>query len=100
LSHEFAVLVNSLSIFGQKSVRERLALQLIVLWEKYKVNLQPDIEVEINISRSDLANLVGTARENVVRLLSEFKEDGVVSTHGRRIRINHPEQLISIANFK
>jgi CRP-like cAMP-binding protein len=100
LSHEFAVLVNSLSIFGQKSVRERLALQLVLLDEKYKVNVQPDTEVEINISRSDLANLVGTARENVVRLLSEFKQDGLVSTHGRRIRVNHPEQLISIANFK
>ena len=100
LSHEFAVLVNSLSIFGQKSVRERLALQLIVLWEKYKVNVQPNKEVEINISRSDLANLVGTARENVVRLLSEFKEDGLVSTHGRQIIVNHPEQLIRIANFR
>jgi CRP-like cAMP-binding protein len=40
LSHEFAVLANSLSMFGQKSVRERLALQLIVLREKYKVNFQ------------------------------------------------------------
>lgn len=63
LSHEFAVLANSLSMFAQKSVRERLALQLIVLREKYKVNFQPGMPVEINMSRDDLASLVGTARE-------------------------------------
>ena len=74
LSHEFAVLANSLTIYAQKSVRERLALQLIVLREKYKVNFKPGMPVEINMSRDDLASLVGTARENVVRMLSAFKE--------------------------
>ena len=33
-----------------------------------------DMPVEINMSREDLASLVGTARENVVRLLSELKQ--------------------------
>src|SRR6185503_8840501 len=41
LSHEFAVLANSLTMYAQKSVRERLALQLIVIREKYKVNFEP-----------------------------------------------------------
>ena len=62
LSHEFAVLANSLTMFAKKNVRERLALQLIVLREKYKVNFQPGMPVEINMSRDDLASLVGTAR--------------------------------------
>src|SRR5436853_5890685 len=48
LSHEFAVLANSLSLFSQKTVRERLALQLIVLREKYKQNFKPGMPVEIN----------------------------------------------------
>jgi len=99
LSHEFCVLVNGISIFGQKSVRERLALYLMVLWQKYNVGAKPGMYAEINISRSDLANLVGTARENVVRLLRELKEDGIISTTGRRIKINHPDKLVSIANF-
>src|SRR6202034_2042405 len=78
LSHEFAVLANSLTMFAQKSVRERLALQLIVIREKYKVNFHAGMPVEINMSRDDLASLVGTARENVVRMLSEFKAEGTV----------------------
>ena len=97
LSHEFAVLANSLSMFAQKSVRERLALQLIVLREKYKVNFQPGMPVEINMGRDDLANLVGAARENVVRLLMEFKEAGILVTKGRKIIVQDVNKLIAIA---
>jgi len=100
LSHEFAVLANSLTLFSQKSVRERLALQLIVLREKYKVDFQPGMPVEINMSRDDLASLVGTARENVVRVLSEFKEVNIVETKGRKIIVHDVNKLIEIANYK
>lgn len=100
LSHEFAVLANSISAFAQKSVRERLALQLIVLREKYKVNFQPGMPVEINISRNDLANIVGTVRESAVRILTEFKEAGIVQTKGRKIIVLDVNQLIKIANYK
>jgi CRP-like cAMP-binding protein len=100
LSHEFAVLANSLSMFAQKSVRERLALQLIVLREKYKVGFRQGMPVEINMSRDDLANLVGTARENVVRVLTEFKGDGIVETKGRKIIVLNVQKLISIADYK
>jgi CRP-like cAMP-binding protein len=100
LSHEFAVLANSLTLFAQKSVRERLALQLIVIREKYKVNFEPGMPVEINMSRDDLASLVGTARENVVRMLSEFKAEGTVETKGRKIIVLDVKKLIEIANYR
>lgn len=100
LSHEFAVLANSLTMYAQKSVRERLALQLIVVREKYKVNFMPGMPVEINMSRDDLASLVGTARENVVRVLTEFKESGILETKGRKIIVKDVGKLIEIANYK
>lgn len=100
LSHEFTVLANSLSLFAQKSVRERLALHLIVVREKYKENFEPGMLVAINMSRSDLANLVGTARENIVRLLSEFKSQGIIETKGRKIFVQDISKLIEIANYK
>lgn len=100
LSHEFAVLANSLSMFAKSSVRERLALQLIILREKYKVDFQPGMPVEINMSREDLASLVGTARENVVRLLSDLKEEKILETKGRTIIVHDVQKLIKIANYK
>jgi CRP-like cAMP-binding protein len=100
LSHEFAVLANGLSMFAQKTVRERLALQLIVIREKYKVNFVEGMPVEINISRDDLASLVGTARENVIRILTEFKEAGILETKSRKIIIKDINRLIETANYK
>ena len=100
LSHEFTVLANGLTLFAQRSVRERLALQLIVLREKYKMNFQPGMPVEIDLSREDLANLVGTARENIIRILSEFKEEAILTTKGRKIVVQDVKKLIEIANYK
>jgi CRP-like cAMP-binding protein len=56
--------------------------------------------VEINMSRGDLASLVGTARENVVRMLSEFREEGTIETKGRKIIVLDVKKLIKIANYR
>lgn len=100
LSHEFAVLANSLSVFSLRTVRERLALQLILIREKYKENYMDGMLIEISISREDLASLVGTARENIVRVLSEFKEENILESKGRKIMIKDVNRLITIANYK
>lgn len=99
LSHEFTVLTNNLSLFSQKSVKERLALQLIVLREKYKKNFKSGMTVEIKMNQEDLASLVGTVRENVARILSEFKEAGLISTKGSKITVLDVKKLIEIANY-
>jgi CRP-like cAMP-binding protein len=99
LSHEFGVLVNNVALFAHRNVRERLALQLVVLREKYKENYQPGMPVAINMSRDDLANLVGTARENVLRILAEFKEKGILETKGRKIIVNDVKKLVALANI-
>jgi CRP-like cAMP-binding protein len=99
LSHEFVVMVNSLTVASRRPVRERLALQLIIVREKYKSDTG-NSPIEINLSRDDLANLVGTARENVVRILSEFKEEGILATRGRKIIVQDLKRLIEVANYK
>jgi CRP-like cAMP-binding protein len=52
------------------------------------------------MSSDDLASLVGTARENVVRVLTEFKEEGMVETKGRKIIVKDINKLITIADYK
>jgi CRP-like cAMP-binding protein len=99
LSHEFAVLVNSVTLLGSRSLRERLAVQLIILREKYKADLQPGMPIEINLSRDDLANLVGATRENVLRILSEWKEEDIITTRGRKIIVKDISRLLKLANY-
>ncbi|MBS0030716.1 Crp/Fnr family transcriptional regulator [Chitinophaga sp. 22321] len=97
LSHEFAVLTNSISVFAQRSVKERLAITLIVLRERFKAETAPGQEIMINISRSDLANMVGTGNENIVRFLTEFKSSGILTSHKRMICIKDIKQLVEMS---
>jgi CRP-like cAMP-binding protein len=100
LSHEFAVLANNISVFAQRSVRERLAITLIVLREKYKKETLEGQPIIINLSRDDIASMAGTTRESTVRLLSEFKDEGLIETKGRKIFITDVKKLIAISNYK
>lgn len=100
LSHEFTVLSNTISIFAQRTGPERLAIALIVLREKYKDLKHPDEEIVLNISRSDLANIAGIAQENVIRLLKEFKIEGILYTEGRKIIIKDVKLLVKRANYR
>lgn len=98
LSHEFGVLENSIANFAHKSVRERLALSLLIMKEKFRDKKNPSASVEIILSREDLANITGTAIETLVRLLHIFKDEGLIETEGRKIRILDAKKLIKVAN--
>jgi CRP-like cAMP-binding protein len=99
LAHEFSVFINGITSLATKSVRERTALNLLILDEKFKLSDKPNKISEINISRTDLANMVGTAKETLVRLLQEFKRDGLIESNGRIIRVLNKKQLIKEANM-
>ncbi|MES2427073.1 MAG: Crp/Fnr family transcriptional regulator [Bacteroidota bacterium] len=100
LSHEFTVLANSISVIAQRTAPERLAIALIVLREKYKNDQSAEHEIVLNISRTDLANIAGIAQENVIRLLKEFKAEGILETEGRKIIIKDIKLLVKRANYK
>lgn len=73
------------------SIRKRVAEALLLLIEKYK---QPEDEIfSINMSRSDLSGLVGTATETLIRTLSDFKDEGIVELKGSNIKIINEEKL-------
>lgn len=52
--------------------------------------------VTLDISKSLLAGMLGTARETLSRALSRFVEDGAISIEGRKVRILNPEYLESL----
>ncbi len=97
MGHEYGVLINHITIMAQYNVRERLAIMLLLLKDKYKK--KAGLPAEITISREDLANFVGTARENLIRILNEFKTDKIIKTQGRTIFVLKPKMLIQISNL-
>ncbi len=96
LSHEFTVLVNRIAVFGQRTTRERLALSLLILREKYR---KPDGQYgEISLSRADLAAFVGTTIETVARLVTRFRQDNIIRLVGRKIAVTDPHALMDLAD--
>ena len=98
LSHEFGVLVNFIATFTQKTVRQRVALTLLILQEKFSDSINENNEIQIVLTRADFANIVGTAVATLVRLLHDFKEENLIRTQGRRIVITNKLQLLEIAD--
>jgi CRP-like cAMP-binding protein len=82
---------------AQKTVRERLAEILILLKESF--DLDPTNTLQISLTREELANMVGTATESVIRLLSEFKQDKMIELQGRKIKLLDVNALTKIANL-
>jgi CRP-like cAMP-binding protein len=80
-----------------KPVRERLAEALLLLKKTY--GKEGESTFSISISREDLAALVGTAKETVIRVLSDFKEEGIVSAQGSLITLLKPEKLVRISSL-
>ena len=76
---------------AQKSVRQRLAEALISINSSFGTN--PDGTLSVLLSREDYASIVGTATESAIRVLSQFKKEGLISTIGKQIKIEDLEGL-------
>jgi CRP-like cAMP-binding protein len=99
LGHEFIVFINNITNLASKSVRERLAWNLLLLDEKFKDPENINLPSEIILSRADLANMIGTAKETLVRLLQEFKATKLIETNGKSIRILDKPGVIKAASL-
>jgi CRP-like cAMP-binding protein/CheY-like chemotaxis protein len=73
------------------SVRKRVADALVMLRSRY--DKKDNANFSISISREDLANIVGTATESLIRTLSDFKEERLVEIKGSNITIVNHEKL-------
>ena len=69
------------------SIRRRVADTLLHL------HAQAGPDGAIELAREDLAAMVGTAPESLIRTLSEFKQDGLVALTPKNIRVLEPEKL-------
>ncbi|KMQ68947.1 Crp/Fnr family transcriptional regulator [Chryseobacterium sp. FH2] len=98
LSHEFSVMANLMTVLSQRTVRERVALSLLILHKKYKSNTNEQ-NVYIALSRNDLANMVGTANETLARILHDFRQESLILMDGRKIQLIDFKQLTRIANL-
>lgn len=99
LSHLLEEAEERMTSLAQCSVRERLAesiLFLSCLFKTGQTNCDDPSDGIISLSREDIASIVGTATETVIRILSEFKEDKLIEIQGRKIKIKNVPGLKKI----
>lgn len=85
---------------AQKSQRERFSELLLLLKESYG-ELQEDgrVRLDIRLTREEMASMIGAASENLIRLVSEFKKDGVVEQEGKTLYLIDIPEIEKRANL-
>ncbi|MEZ4787266.1 MAG: Crp/Fnr family transcriptional regulator [Flavobacterium haoranii] len=76
---------------AQKSVKERLAETILFLDDNFGRN--EDGTLRIQLSREELAGMIGTATESCIRLLSEFNKSNYIELVGKKIKIVDKNKL-------
>ena len=97
IGHEFGVLANIIAVLAQKNLNARLAINLLILANRFQKH---DKASGIDLTREDLANIIGTSPESLGRSLKQFKDEGIVEIDKRVIYIKNTEQILQLLNVE
>ncbi len=85
----------SIANLAQKTVKERLADSLLFFLKTFGTDDKGFLN--INLSREEIANSIGTATESSIRVLSQFKKEGIIEVKGKKIKIINKTALEHIS---
>jgi len=85
---------------AHKPVRQRLAETLLFLNRSFHATAPAYPKTYLNVTRMDLASIIGATPETVIRLLSEFRETGMIRIKGRKIFLLDIHRLRLISTIK
>lgn len=74
-----------------------LLARLLLDWAATTNCGKPELRFTMALTHEELANMAGTARETVTRLLNQFERDGVIARHGASLVILSPGKLEELA---
>lgn len=99
LCHELGLADEKITSLAHKTVRQRLAETLLLLHDTFRKEKSDDHMIQIVLPREDIANIVGTATETVIRLLSEMNKEQLIELKGKRIIILDEKKLKKISEM-
>lgn len=88
--HEVFLDARRLALSG--SAAGRLA-QLLLDWARTSSCGKPELRFTMALTHEELANMAGTSRETVTRLLNQFERDDLIARHGASITILDPAEM-------
>jgi CRP-like cAMP-binding protein len=99
LSRDMGIAEKKLTSLHQKNVRERLAELLVSLKATHGIKDGDRYKIELKLTREEMATMIGTANETLIRFMTEFKEAGIIEQDGKVIYIKDEEELLNWANI-
>ena len=99
LSRDMGNAENKLTSLHQKNVRERLAELLLSLKATHGVKEKDRWRLDLKLTREEMATMIGTANETLIRFMTEFKDAGIIEQEGKVIFIKDEDELLNWANI-
>lgn len=99
LSRDMGVAEKKLTSLHQKNVRERLAELILSLKASHGVKVDGRWKIDLKLTREEMATMIGTANETLIRFMTEFKEANIIEQEGKTIYIKDEEELLNWANL-
>ncbi len=93
LSHRLRRFTHMIEDLSLKEVPGRLAAYLIYLGQRGTTGHS----LELDITKTQLASLLGTIPETLSRILARMVQQGILSVEGRKISVLDPEALEALA---
>jgi CRP-like cAMP-binding protein len=99
LSKEMGEAEAKTAAMTQKDVSQRLAGFFMNLLKSYGVEEGKKTLINIRLTREEIASMIGTANETVIRFISKFKDDGILEQDRKNLYVINKERLKEVAEF-
>ncbi len=84
---------------ARNSAEERLSAFMLNVAERNSIHYQPGNEIQLAMSRDDIANFLGLRRETLSRTLTKLQKSGLISVRGKVVEILDIKELRLLAHY-
>lgn len=99
ISRQMGAAEERIASLSNKSQKERFAEMLLLLSEAFGVKEDNKIKIDIKLSREEMGSMIGAASENVIRLITEFKKEGLITEENKILFLIDPKKIEQKANL-
>jgi len=98
LANNLKVAEDKITQLSISAAKQRLAIIILRIIEVYGFE-EDGKTLALEITREEMANLIGAANETTIRLLSKFKKDKLIALEGRKLTVLKHKQIVGIAQL-
>lgn len=99
LAQDMAALQDRVNGFQSKNVRERVAHMLVDLADRYGSDSKEGRRLGIQLSREDMASMLGMATETLIREISQLRDEGAIAQDGKTLILTNVKSLRASAGL-